>query len=169
MSQLGTSAFLTVKRNDVVVVLKEVSDTIKDFGAISAIHCCGKADWSVLVDAGIDVINFDAYAYTKSLSTHSKKIAEFVENGGYIAWGLVPTLDKVALAQTSVDELEEKFENAVDDLMKKTSNKLSREIIIKHSFFTPSCGAGSLSIALAEKAMTLVNELSDKFREKYNY
>ena len=166
MSQLGTSAFLTVKKDDVIEILKEVSDCIKNFGAISAVHCCGKADWSVLIDAEINVINFDAYAYTKSLSAYAKEITEFVKNGGYIAWGLVPTLDKTALAQTTVEELTEKFENAVDDLVNKTSNKLSREMIIKQSFFTPSCGAGSLTIPLAEKAMTFVNDLSEKYRKK---
>ena len=122
-----------------------------------------------MIEADIDVINFDAYAFTKSLNAHANEIVGFIKKGGHIAWGLVPTLDKVALAQTSVEELEEKFENAVDDLVKKTSNTLSREMIIKQSFFTPSCGAGSLTVPLAEKAMSLVNDLSEKFKKKYNY
>lgn len=165
LSQLGTSAFMTVKREDVVSMLKEISDIIKDFGAISAVHCCGKADWSILIDAGIEIINFDAYSYTKSLSAHIGEIENFVKNGGYIAWGIVPTLDKEALAKTNLDELEQKFEDAVEDLVKKSS--LNKDLIIKQSFFTPSCGAGGLSMELAQKAMTLVNELSDSLKTKY--
>lgn len=165
LSQLGTSAFMTVKRDEVVGMLKEMSDIIKDFGAMSAVHCCGKADWSVLTDSGIDIINFDAYSYTKSLNAHINEIEKFVNNGGYIAWGIVPTLDKEALAKTNIEELEQKFEDAVDDLVKKSS--MSKDLILKQSFFTPSCGAGGLSMELAQKAMMLVNELSDMLKVKY--
>ena len=70
-----------------------------------------------------------------------------------------------ALAKTNIEELEQKFEDAVDDLVKKSS--MSKDLIIKQSFFTPSCGAGGLSMELAQKAMSLVNELSDKLKKKY--
>ena len=167
MSQLGTSAFMTVKREDVVAAVSEIASVVKDFGAICAVHCCGKADWSVIIDSGVDVINFDAFSYTKSLATHIDEVSDFIKKGGYIAWGIVPTLDKEALQNTNVDELEQKFECAILDLMKKSKNTLTKECIIKQSFFTPSCGAGGLSIQLAEKAMFLVNELSCKLKKKY--
>ena len=87
--------------------------------------------------------------------------------GGYIAWGIVPTLDKEALKNTNLEELEQKFEAAVDDLVKKSRGKIDRELVIKQSFFTPSCGAGGLSMELAKKAMGLVNQLSDRLKQKY--
>ena len=167
MSQYGTSAFITVKREDIVLALKEISDVIKDFKGLSAVHCCGKADWSLLIDAGINIINFDAYAYSKSLSAYSKDMKKFLKNGGYISWGLVPTLDKEALEKITIKELEEKFENAVSDLSKKMDNEISEEQIIKNSFITPSCGAGGLPMNLAKKAMKLVNDLSENLKEKY--
>ncbi len=97
MSQLGTSAFITVKKEEIIEMLSEVINVIKDFGALSAIHCCGKSDWSVLFDAGVDIINFDAFAYSKSLGAYVKDMENFLKKGGYIAWGIVPTLDKDAL------------------------------------------------------------------------
>jgi len=165
MSQLGTSAFMTVKRDDVVSALSEIARVVKNFGAICAVHCCGKTDWSVIIDAEVDVINFDAFSYTKSLGTHIKEISDFIVRGGYIAWGMVPTLDKSALEAITVEELEQKFECAVNDLVKKSCNVLTKELIIKQSFFTPSCGAGGLTVDLAEKAMVLVNELSCKLKK----
>lgn len=167
MSQYGTSAFITVKKEEVVESLKEISDIIKDFGGLCAVHCCGKSDWSVLIEAGVNIINFDAFAYSKSLGAYAKDMECFLKNGGYIAWGIVPTLDKDALEKTNAEELEEKFENAVDDLVKKSKGKIDRDLVIKQSFFTPSCGAGGLSMELAQKAMVLVNELSDKLKDKY--
>lgn len=167
MSQLGTSAFMTVKRDDVVDSIKEIATVIREFGGIPAVHCCGKADWSVIIDACVDIINFDAYSYTKSLATHIREVTSFIKNGGYIAWGLVPTLDRDALLNVTVEELEQKFESAVDDLVKKSKNDLTRDIIIEQSFFTPSCGAGGLSVELSEKAMSLVNEISRNLKNKY--
>lgn len=167
ISQLGTSAFVTVKREDVVSAIKEISEVIKKFGAISAVHCCGKADWSIIIDANIDVINFDAFSYTKSLTTHIEEITNFIKNNGYIAWGIVPTLDKNELEQTNVEKLAEKFNCGVLELANKSKNKLTKELILEQSFFTPSCGAGGLSVELAEKAMSLVNELSAKIKKEY--
>ena len=167
MSQFGTSAFITVKKEDIVGCLKEISDVIKDFGGLSAVHCCGKSDWSVLVDSGIDIINFDAYAYSKSLCAYVKELSAFLKNGGYIAWGIVPTLDKEALKNATIEELEEKFETAINDFIKKSKGLITQDLLLKQSFFTPSCGAGGLSVELATKAMTMVNDFSKKIIQKY--
>ena len=167
MSQFGTSAFITVKKEEVVEALGEIAKVVKDFGALCAVHCCGKSDWSVLIDAGVNIINFDAFAYSKSLGAYAGEMSDFLKNGGYIAWGIVPTLDKEAKEKTNLQELEQKYEAAVDDLVKRSKGKIDRETVIKQSFFTPSCGAGSLPMNLAKKAMKLVNDLSKSLKTKY--
>lgn len=167
MSQFGTSAFITVKKEDIVGVLKDISDVIKDFGGLSAVHCCGKSDWSVLIDSNIDILNFDAFAYAKSLEAYVKEVSEFLKNGGYIAWGVVPTLDKDALEEVTLAELVSKFEKSVGALVNKSNGALDKELVLQQSFFTPSCGAGGLTVELSEKAMSLVNELSKELRIKY--
>jgi len=58
-----------------------------------------------------------------------------------------------------------KFDEAIDYLVKKGVDK---ELLLKNSMVTPSCGAGSLNIELAEKAMALTSELSTKLKEKFN-
>ena len=167
MSQLGTSAFITVKKEEIIDMLSEIIQVLKDFGAIVGVHCCGKSDWSVLTGAGVDIINFDAFSYAKSLGAYAADIDKFLQKGGYIAWGIVPTLDKEALEKTNIEELEAKFEDAVDDFVKKSKGNIERDLIIKQSFFTPSCGAGGLSLELAKKAMSLVNEISEQLKIKY--
>ncbi len=47
VSQLGTSAYLTISEEEVVSMFAEISDLIKANGGISAIHCCGKCDWRI--------------------------------------------------------------------------------------------------------------------------
>lgn len=76
-------------------------------------------------------------------------------------------LIKTQLEKTNLEELEQKFESAVDDLVQKSKGKIDTDTVIKQSFFTPSCGAGGLPMELAKKAMVLVNELSDSLKQKY--
>ena len=56
------------------------------------------------------------------------------------------------------------FEKAVKYLTKK---EIDEKIIIANSIITPSCGAGALSVELAEKAMDLTIQLSESVKERY--
>ena len=163
ISQLGTSAYLTISEDEVVEMLKEISDIIKENGGISAIHCCGKCDWSIPIKSGVDIINFDAYAYSQHLSLYAKEVDKFLQNGGKLAWGLVPTLDSEALAKIGLEDLVKNFENSVNYLTKKG---IDEKLIIDNSLVTSSCGAGSLTVELSERAMDLVCELSNELRKR---
>lgn len=165
VSQLGTSAFITISREEVVEILREVSDSIKANGAISAIHCCGKCDWTVLIDCGVNIINLDGFFFAQNLSLFSAEIDKFLKAGGVIAWGIVPTLDKDALEKSDIESMVLKFEEAIGYLVKKGIDK---NLLLEHSMVTPSCGAGSLSVNLAQKAMDLTRDLSVKLKENFN-
>lgn len=164
ISQLGTSAFITISKDDVVSILKEISDLIKENGALSAIHCCGKCDWTIPIEAEINIINLDGYAFAQNLSLFSNELKPFLRKGGKIAWGIVPTLDSEALEKANADSLMEKFGEAIDYLVIKGIDK---SLLIENSMITTSCGAGSLTVELAQKAMDLTKELSLKLKEKY--
>lgn len=164
LSQLGTSAFITISKDEVVEILKEVSDLIKAAGALSAIHCCGKCDWSIPMQAGFSIINLDGYFFAQNLSLFAEDLKDYLENGGIIAWGVVPTLDKDALEKADIDVMIQKFDEAIGYLLNKGIDK---ELLINQSMVTPSCGAGSLNMELAEKAMMLTKQLSVELMEKY--
>ena len=164
ISQLGTSAFVTISQDDVKSMFKEVSDVIKSAGALSAIHCCGKCDWSVPISSGVNIINLDAYSFAQNLSLFKEDVSHFLKQGGKIAWGVVPTLDKDALENADLDILIEKFNSAIKFL---TDKGIDEKLIIDNSIITPSCGAGSLSEELAEKAMNLTKNLSDNLKKRY--
>ena len=145
-------------------MIKENSDLIKENGAISAIHCCGKCDWDIPISAGVDIINFDAYTFSQNLSLHSKSIKSFLEQGGKIAWGVITTLHPEVLENAKLDTILTVFEKAVKYLTEKGIDEI---IFIANSLITPSCGAGALSEDLAEKAMDLTKQLSDTLKERY--
>lgn len=162
LSLLGSSAYLTITSKDVTEMLKEISDLIKKSGGISAIHCCGKCDWSSIIKAEPNIISFDAYNYAENISIFSDEIKLFVNNGGKLAWGIVPTLDREALKNATLEYLEEKFNKAVTYL---TNKGINEKLIIENSYITPSCGAGSLPEDLAQKAMKLTKELAERYND----
>lgn len=163
VSQIGSSAYLTVSENDVISMLSEISDIIKMHGAFSSIHCCGKCDWRIPIKTGIDIINFDAYTFGQNFNVYHKEISKFLNNGGKIAWGLVPTLDGSILRNLNIDILAKKFYDSVNYL---TKNGIDEKLVLDNSLITSSCGAGGLNIKDAELAMNLVKELSDKLKSE---
>lgn len=164
ISQLGTSAFITISTEEVVSLFKELSDVIKNAGALSAIHCCGKCDWNTPIESGVDIINLDAFSFAQNLSLFASDVEKFLKRGGILTFGVVPTLDKDALADITLDEAGAKFDEAINYLVEKGIDK---DLLINQCNVSTSCGAGSLDIDLAEKAVRLTKELSNKLKEKY--
>ena len=165
LSRLELSAFDTNSQNAVSSMLKEISDFIRKNGAISAVHCCSNCNWKIPLKSGVDIINPDAYTYTRNLSFFYKELEPFLKKGGKIAWGIVPTLDKNAILNTDLKELTDIFDNAVKYLTKTSINE---KLILKNSLITPSCGTGGLDEEMASKAMTLTAQLSKELKEKYS-
>jgi len=163
VSQIGSSAYLTISENEVISMLKEISDVIKNNGGLSAMHCCGKCDWRLPIKTGISIINFDAYTYGQNFNVYHKEISKFLNSGGKIAWGFVPTLDGKILHKLSIEDLVQKFHDSVNYL---TKNGINEKLIIDNSLITSSCGAGGLSIKDAELAMSLVKGLSDRLKSE---
>ncbi|EKE03794.1 MAG: hypothetical protein ACD_20C00150G0007 [uncultured bacterium] len=164
ISQYGTSAFITITKQDIISSISEIASILKENGALVGVHCCGKTDWSLITESGVDILNFDGFYFAQSLSLFSKELGDFLQRGGYIAWGMVPTLDEDALKAASVETLTDKFEEAKSYL---TNKGIDEKLVIDSSLITPTCGAGSLSVELAERAMELTSNLSKSLREKY--
>ena len=155
---------MTISNEEVITMLNEIAQVIKNNGGICAIHCCGKCDWDIPINAGVDIINVDAFNFSQNFGTFSSKIKLFLKKGGKIAWGIVPTLDSNKLASITLDDLVKIFEKSVNYLTKKG---IDEKLIIDNSLITSSCGAGSLSVDLAQRAMDLVFELSKYLKERF--
>ncbi len=147
LSAFGSSTYISVKRDDVVALVAEAVDAVHAENGIAGVHCCGNTDWSILVDAGVDMINFDAYSYGETIGLYAGPVKSFIEKGGCLAWGIVPTSEAV-LGETP-ETLVARYRGLVDGLSAKTG--LSKERIMEHTALTPSCGTGSLPVATAEK------------------
>ena len=90
MESLG-SAFSAVSSDMVAEKLNEIIDTIHELGGIAGIHCCGNADWPMIFNTRVDIVNFDAFGYMEKVMLYPGDIRKFTDRGGALAWGVVPT------------------------------------------------------------------------------
>jgi len=154
------SAFVPLSREQAVALITTVLEGIS---GLRGAHCCGNTDWSLLLDTPLEVLSFDAYNYAVSLSLYPEAVAAFLERGGSIAWGIVPS-DGAALAGEDVPSLLARLEAAMALLSAKG---IDRERLREQALITPSCGLSSLTIPQAEKALALTAGVSRAFRERY--
>ena len=155
LSAFGSSTYVSVVREDVVSIIGEIAGAIHAAGALCGVHCCGNTEWPILMDAGVDIVNFDAFGFGESITLYPDQFKKHFESGKYCAWGLVPTSEKI-LEQT-VDSLIKHYDSLVDRL---AGHGIDRDLIWKQSLITPSCGTGSLRQELAERVFSLLRETS---------
>ncbi len=150
------SAFTPIQREDVIKSIREVVDYVRSrSNALIGIHCCGNTDWSMIIETGVDIVNFDAFEYMDYFLLYKKEIVKFLQNGGIIAWGAVPAAsfgDK-----ESVGDLKMRLENGFKVLYEWG---VDRRDITMQSILTPACGLGTLEQNKARKVLELLSGLS---------
>jgi hypothetical protein len=162
LSAFGSSTYVSLKREDVVSHLAEMVAAIHADRAIAGVHCCGNTEWSILADAGVDIINFDAYGYGETIAMYPDAIRKHLQRGGMLAYGVVPT--SKAIREESVKSLEARLEGLIDQL---ASKGIDRRLIVAQTILTPSCGTGLLEPEDALRVFDLLNLLSQAMRDKY--
>lgn len=155
LSAIGSSTYIGVDKEETLRLLREMVAAIEESGAISGIHCCGNADWSLVIDTGVRVLSFDAYSYFDSLAIYREEILGFLEKGGYLAWGIVPTTEAI------VGETFETIKDRFDRKLKGLSRYIPEELLLRQMLLTPSCGTGSRSIDETVKVFQLLIRLKE--------
>lgn len=161
---LGSSAFISLSREDVAQDLNEVISAIHAAGGMAGIHVCGNTDWGFLLSLPIDVLSFDAYGFFDRIVIFKEQIRQFLEQGGILAWGIVPTSDRDNIAKEDAASLVEKWEEQAQSL---TDGAWDLPALLRQALITPSCGTGSLSGEMAQRVLGLTRDVSNTLRRKY--
>jgi len=156
----GQSTYVSLSRPDIVQSFEQVVHALQAEGASSGVHCCSGVDWSILFELPLDVVNFDAYDFFDSMLVYTEELTRFLERGGCLSWGLVPTSE--AVEKEEVDSLLRRFENGVERL---TRRGVPEDLLRRQLLLTPSCGAGTLSAAQTEKVYRLTCQLQEALAE----
>jgi methionine synthase II (cobalamin-independent) len=151
------SALVAVSPEQVIDSIKQVTEGLN---CLTGSHCCGNTDWSLLFKAGLDVVNFDAYQYMESMALYPGELAKFLEEGGTLAWGIVPNNERIE--EETAESLVALFEEGVELL---ASRGVDRDLLRRRAMITPSCGLDGVDGELAEKAYELTENVSYLLRD----
>lgn len=141
------SSFFNIKAEAVVSMLNDVALAIHQEGALAGIHCCGNTDWSIVLQASIDILNFDAYNYLDNLFLYRNELNNFSDRGGILAWGIAPT-------------------DSEEPLPAQASLLLKMGIQQRPALITPACGLSGVSLRRAEETFALLIALRRQLSSK---
>jgi hypothetical protein len=129
------------------------------------IHLCGNPDWDFLLNLDMDILSMDIYTNAEIFSSCVGSIKKFLDRGGILVWGIVPTGYEI-FAKESLGFLSMKLEGIWQYLGKKG---LDVEQLINQSMLSPAtcCLVNPDNGQTVENAFSLVNHLSHMLREKY--
>ncbi|MBM9606339.1 hypothetical protein [Desulfopila inferna] len=164
LAGFGSSAFITISADDVKECFAEVFEAVQSEGALAGVHVCANTEWSILFDAGADLVSFDAYSYFDKLILYPAQLRAFFNKGGILASGIIPTtpefIDEVDGASLTGKWLEQARE--LENI------GIPMEQILQQTLITPSCGTGSINFDYAGRVMALTREVSTTIREKFS-
>lgn len=150
----GSSVASALGRREIKESMAAIVTAIHDAGGLAGAHCCAGVDWSILLELPLQVVSFDAYDHLTSLLVYAGAVQNFLERGGILAWGIVPTSDKIM--EEEVSSLKQRLEEGMQTLIK---SGVREELVRTRYMITPSCGTGVLSIEEAEQVYRLTAAL----------
>ncbi|MFO7460319.1 MAG: hypothetical protein R6X07_06800 [Desulfatiglandales bacterium] len=160
----GSSAFISITREQVVAALRECIQAVQAAGGLAGIHICANGEWSVALEAGTDIISFDAYSYFDKLLLYRDPLKRFIQEGGILAWGVVPTSNTRAIAREDAETLYALWHRQFTELV---TLGLDPSRVLQQTMITPACGTGSIPDPESRKVLALTRELSDKVRSEF--
>jgi len=164
LAGLGSSAFISIAKEDIAQDLSEVIGAIKGAGGLAGIHVCANTDWNFLLALDLDILSFDAHGFFDRLITCKPQVHDFLARGGVLAWGIVPTADVTTIMRESCDSLVALWERQSDLLL---GGRWDKSTLIAQSLITPSCGTGALPLEAAQQVLALTRDVSATLRQRY--
>lgn len=148
--------------------LKAKSDLDRFFAQVDrprGIHLCGNPDWDFLLNMDLDVLSLDVYTNAEIFAAYGAAIGKFLDRGGVIVWGIVPTGFE-AFAQEEIPSLIQRLESVWKILWSKG---IDREQIIARGMLSPAtcCLVNPDKECTVERAFANMNRMTELLRITY--
>ena len=164
LAGLGSSSFISISLEDIRLDLTEVIEAIHQTGGLAGIHVCANTDWEFLLSLPLDILSFDAYSFFDRLIVCRDQLDKFLDRGGILAWGIVPTSEKEQIDQETAETLVRRWEEQAAQLV---NYRRDQAALLSQTLITPSCGTGSLPLPYARKVLELTRDVSAALRNKH--
>jgi len=129
------------------------------------IHLCGNPDWDFLLGLDMDILSLDVYSNGEVFANYSNSIKRFLDRGGIIVWGIVPT-NFEPFAQENTSSLEKRLEEIWQILDRKG---IDQDFLLSRSLLSPAtcCLVNPDKEKTVEKVFKMISRLSERLHEKY--
>lgn len=144
-------------------IFTRVVEKLKAAGAIVGVQCFEKCDWTIPIDAEVDIISFDAYNNPNNLCIIPDKITEFLEKGGMINWAIVPVMTESMVKSMNIDMINDRLLATFKWLILAG---VPEELVFKSALVSLQGDTAHLPLIFAEKASMLATQLSKRIQAK---
>jgi len=129
------------------------------------IHLCGNPDWDFLLNLDLDILSLDIYTNAEIFASYTASIQKFIDRGGIIVWGIVPTGFETFDLE-AVPSLIQRLETVWEKLWSKG---IDRQQLVKSSMLSPAtcCLVNPDKEKTVERAFDSLNLMALELREKY--
>ncbi|MFO7646208.1 MAG: hypothetical protein R6W95_17635, partial [Desulfosarcina sp.] len=129
------------------------------------IHLCGNPDWDFLLNLDLDVLSLDVYTNAEIFASYAKSITRFLDRGGVIVWGIVPTGFE-AFDQEEIPTLIGRLETIWKTLW---ARGVDRQQLLSQAMLSPAtcCLVNPDKERTVERAFAAVKRMAVLLREKY--
>jgi len=123
--------------------------------ATTGLHCCGSADWRVVLQSGPQILSLPV---ATGAVDHAGALGAFVEHGGWIAWGAVPTTGPLG---SSPERLWEHLSAEWCELAQAGCDPV---LLREQALITPACGLAGHAPTQADLVLQLTNQVARRLR-----
>ncbi len=129
------------------------------------VHLCGNPDWDFLLTLDIDILSMDVYTNGEVFTAYAPSIRRFLERGGTLVWGMVPTNEE-PFGQEDLESLERRMTDIWETL---AGQGIDRDRMLAQSLLSPAtcCLVNRDGEKTVEKAFQCMRDLSARLRERY--
>jgi hypothetical protein len=129
------------------------------------VHLCGNPDWDFLLSLDLDILSLDVYTNGEVFAAYAPSIKKFLDRGGIISWGIVPT-NFEPFGKENEESLKRRLTGIWNLLQKKG---VDLEFLLSRSLLSPAtcCLVNPDGEKTVEEAFRVVQELSARLREMY--
>ncbi len=119
--------------------------------AVTGVHCCGAADWRVVLQAGPQVLSLPL---DEGAVEHAGALGAFLEGGGWVAWGAVPTTGPLGSTPERLWQL------LSTEWCALTRLGCDPVLLRDQALVTPACGLARHGEAQADLVLGLTNQVA---------
>jgi hypothetical protein len=137
----------------------KVIEKIKSADGIVAVQCLEKCDWKIPINAGVDIISYDAYSNPNNLTIIPETITEFLLNGGKINWGIIPVINENTIKLSNIDSVSKRLFTTMEILI---NSGVTARLVYNSALVSVQGNLDNLPLIFAEKAIILASQLSKR-------